>query len=362
MAKSRDDRPVNAAAMRAALRDTLQGAQQRGVSPGVGATRVAEPSWGNAPAAPVGLASRDELPATRIAASQPAQSVDGIPATRFAGSAAIAPARREGRPWLVGVAVCIAVGAGAATYRSVTREVEYGGVYPAQKEAGGSRPTDTLRVSTPVTGPATDAPTREPVRLPVVGSLQEVGGGTSTPKTPPSGSGGQTVVTPVAPRRAERPTEPPKSEAPKGDSPKGAAPGDVGAMPPAASPPTESAKAESGFRNAVAKQVEVFAQAIRDRDVDTVEQLLSASGTNRSVHNQLVALLQAGRVEVSDVNVTNRSRDDESGAAQFGATLNFRSPFGANRKTDTQFSIALVRASGGWSLASAQVIGSPKFR
>ena len=116
------------------------------------------------------------------------------------------------------------------------------------------------------------------------------------------------------------------------------------------------------FKGAVDKRVETFVRAIRESDVATVERYLSASGANRAVHDQLVALLRAGRVEVSDVNVSSASRADGGATASFDATLNFRSPFGANRKTPTQFVIDLGDESDGWSLKSARVIGTPKFK
>ncbi len=357
MAKSRKDRPANAAAMRAALREVLHGGPRHFAQAAVSPTRVA------APPPPVS----DGLPETRFAAVQRPivetrlrSEVTPITAAvpQQVGTKAVAREgplwRMTGRHWLAAALLLVAVGAGASRRWLDNGDKGTGGTVREPRQQGLASVADTSRVVVPPAGAGVEPSRRTPVQLPRVGSLQPVGGGQAVPKTPPpeAGPGRRTVQTPAEPRQPEPPPQVPREGPPT----------DVVVPPSKSSRAGEASTSESGFRVEVAKQVEFFVQAVRDRSVTTVERLLLASGTNRSVHEQFVALLQAGRVEISDIAITQRARTDGGGSAQFGATLNFRSPFGANRKTEAQFSLELKRDADDWKLASAQVVGSPKFR
>ncbi|MBL0169692.1 MAG: protein kinase [Gemmatimonadaceae bacterium] len=391
MAKAREDRFFNAATMRASLRDALQAGPRKVAHAAVPPTRIDVESRESAAvatpaAAPVVASVAAGMPPTRVASSTPAAS-DGMPETRYAAAAVHdVPATRLGleasfttaesptvptggwlaregrkwqydrRRWLTGALLFVATGASALKYMSAgpddgnDSKTPVGGT-PVRGSLG-----DTTQRTTPQGGGVVEPPARGGVQIPKVGGLQDVGGGKPVP-TPPT--------IPPSGGRGRRPADTPKVSRPQEPQPvvpHGEAPPEIIAVPPVVSKPAEAVSPEAGFRAEVARKVEFFVQAIRDRDVATVERLLLASGTNRSVHDQLIALLRAGRVEVSDVNVTNRSRAEGGGSAQFDATLNFRSPFGANRKTVAQFAIDLSRDAGDWNLVSAQVIGSPKFR
>ncbi|MEQ1691793.1 MAG: hypothetical protein ABMA00_10925, partial [Gemmatimonas sp.] len=355
--------------------DALCGGPRKVERVAVPATRVALESR-----EPMGVASpiATDVPATRYAGDAPASAgvpetrfsdrvAQDVPATRIADAFTTAqsplPSReswltREGRQWrsdrrrwLAGALLVVAVGASAAKFASAGPEKPDNGKVAGGQTLGGGVVPDTQSTAATV-GVTPEPETREAPQLPVVGSLQDVGGGKATPTTPPSG-GRARRPTPVAPVAVDpRPTPPVV-----------VAPPETVAPPPVVAPRGVDPSAREGaFRAALTTHVDHFVQAIRTRDVATVERLLLASGTNRAVHDQLIALMRAGRVEVSDVNVTNRSRTDAGGSGQFDATLNFRSPFGANRKTPIQFVVDVSGDSGDWNLVSARVIGSPKFR
>jgi serine/threonine-protein kinase len=377
MAKSREDRPANAAAMRGALRDALRGGARRPVREALPPTRVAiESRASSAPVgAPVGAPppAAVGLPPTRIAPEvsppigvPPTRFADaapphGVPATRIGESAPVTPITAthplpsprwydDHRRWIAAAIVVVAVGASAAKFLSANP-----GENTEVKSASGTGASGVAIVPDSSTSaargaPAIDQPVRQAAQLPKIGGLQDPGGRGATPAAPVAGpKGGRSTGTPVPP-------------APKVQPPPASVPPETIATPPVSSRAPDPNAREAGFRAAASQQVEHFVQAIRDRDVATVERLLAASGTNRSVHDQLVALLRAGRVEVSDVNVTNRARAENGGSAQFDAVLNFRSPFGANRKTPAQFVLELAGDGGEWRAESVRILGAPKFR
>jgi hypothetical protein len=88
---------------------------------------------------------------------------------------------------------------------------------------------------------------------------------------------------------------------------------------------------------------------------------LSGLDPSAKAHSQLLDLVRAGRVSVSERQAPEVEERGEEVAVTIGTTLTTRTPFGSTRKAPVRFALELVRQGSGWRVARARIIGTPKL-
>jgi hypothetical protein len=64
---------------------------------------------------------------------------------------------------------------------------------------------------------------------------------------------------------------------------------------------------------------------------------------------------------VSGASALETSVELNAGTATATASVSYRSPFGAARKASVQFAFELAHDGGSWRIATARIVGSPRF-
>ena len=180
----------------------------------------------------------------------------------------------------------------------------------------------------------------------------------STVTPPPSdvgengASGRDGVETPPPSRkRTPTPTPPTKTEPEKPAPPNNS---DIaGGTVPAPEVRTERVASEAASRQAIRDAVSDVLSRLGDRDGAMAQSILEGGLTS-----QWISLAREGRVSVSSSGAADIDVQGTRATATFDASVNVRSPFGANRRRPARFSAELRRSGSGWRVASIRPVGS----
>lgn len=161
---------------------------------------------------------------------------------------------------------------------------------------------------------------------------------------PPRGGGG-------ADRPGERDVTPPP---PPDEGRQVVDPAPVRPEPPKPSPASESeASTEAAIRDAVANA----ASLLSGSNTGVAESLLDGE-----VAGPWLALMKEGRVSMSVSGTPTVSQRGSRASAEFDASVNVRSPFGANRRRNARFTAELQRSGGVWRVTSVRALGGVELK
>lgn len=392
MAKRRDDRFPSATGFREALLHAIAShAPAPRKVPVAPATRLADTPPGDAVPSPPSAANDPQRAAehappprvveTRLASDarsdDPTPSERRAPATRLADVAppvvdvrshvdrhdrpagertSSVPATgsdrvRDWRTYAIAATLLVAATLAVRTFRSTPAPT--GPVTPeAPKES-------SVVASTPAVAPVAD--TAKPVQREDASSLL-LTPPPATPRDPappvsppPAGSNERVAPPPVSrnPRpRPEPPTAPPsKGETPK-ESPKPAEPPDAGARRETPS----AAESESAARAAIQDALQNAAANLSGQNT------AASTILTGNIAKDWSALMKEGRVSMKIAGEPNIDVAGSHATASFDATVNVRTPFGANHRKTARFSADLTRSSGAWRVTSLRSNGEIELK
>jgi serine/threonine-protein kinase len=382
MAKRREERYRDALAMRDALRRALgsvtaETRRPRTPAPetrlvGDALTTTADhstPVPGAAAATRLAAGTSGGAAETRLAGA-------GVPETRLESGGRVhagetltvpgadeqVPWTKDWRTWASAAGLLFAIGLAVQTFSAEPGASESGdsvvAVVPdprplprevAPETAQTSAPGLTVAADPPPSATGSVAPVVVPpaaVPRPISGT--RVGGARTKDG---SGSGGRT--TPAPPRsgtdsvRQQSPVVPPPvtpSPQPVTESPK--------------DPPADRDD-DAGSARGIAAAIGEFAGAVSSRNAGAVQGVVRGDGNFVA---QFVSLVREGRLQMS---VSGDPSVDVSGgraSARFSASLNVRSPFGANRRRNASFAAELARSGDSWRVVSVRPTGTVDLR
>ena len=353
--------PINA-------NDSVQDTTEHGVTPapGVGETRLAPPSGAPASGAPetrlVDEPARGAAPATRLAPEPPATrlgeeriSGHGATSSGTGRTGARAELLRDWRTFAIAGALLIAAGLGVRILR------------PAPDVIGrsGDVTADSSTVAAIGPGPnierTTDAPA-PPVRGEDASSLiinPPPARGAETPRPPRvdpapvnrgGGDAGRGVVRP--PAGGGEPAPPPRQNEPVNVVGGNPTPPDEPTRP--VTPPEES---ESEAQSAISAAIGSAAAILSGDNTSAAGALLGGT-----IQQQWIALMKEGRVSISPSGAPDVQRRGTRASADFAASVNVRSPFGANRRQNARFTAELQRSGGVWRVVSLRPVGGLELK
>lgn len=362
MAKAREDRFADALAFRDALLASARLDPAGGPLPVVHRTPAPAETRLASPTPPDGAAAdaAEQTPPTRLAGPD-------MPATRLAGDdRPVAPGApvsgREGawlrdwRPYAMAATLLVAAGVGVRVLRPPAPMDRHADTGPGTPQGAATSVAHADGMDAVIAPPKED--------LQALRVLPPQGGGGTAPTTPPASTGGTTpprvrtgggngarsVV--AAPPAASRPPESaPSPEAPRPEAPRPDAPRPEPPRPD----PVEEARAAAA-REAMALE------EIRGALGSSALQLsggnpAAATLLEGALQQQWRTLLKEGRIAMT---LTGDPQVDLRGAratATFDATVNVRSPFGANRRRTARFVAELQRSGEGWRVVGLRPEG-----
>jgi hypothetical protein len=115
-------------------------------------------------------------------------------------------------------------------------------------------------------------------------------------------------------------------------------------------------ESESDVASAIHGALQVAASALSGRRRDAAAML------GGGIQDQWVALMNEGRIAVSVNGAPAIERSGSRATAEFDATVNVRSPFGANRRRPAKFSAELQRSGSGWRVVSLRPVGALELK
>jgi eukaryotic-like serine/threonine-protein kinase len=382
MAKRREERYPNALAMRDALQRavgaiTAESRKPRTPAPEtrlvVDAVSTAEHASPPPVAAPIAtrLAGTAGRPAeTRLASAHVPLSVAGAAETRLSSTPGhsevmhpeIVPWFKDWRIWLSAAGLLFAVGIAVRTFSSTPEEVVPpsgpGSTIAAEPTTGTRQAADSVPRSSPppatvaASDPARPAAQPEPVVVsppPVVTRNTAPVGGSANRDRNAKGRGTDTR-TPARQRAVDTATTPPERVPVVTPPPPPPVEEKKEAPPPAREPENES-----GAAAAVSGAIGDFAGAVSGGNVGAVQGVLRGDGDFAST---FLGLMREGRLQMSVAGEPSINLDGARASARFSASLNVRSPFGANRRRSASFSAELARSGGSWRMVSVRPTGA----
>ncbi len=310
-----------------------------------------------------GAASSD-VAATRLAGAAPSD----IAATRLAGATPspaelaatrLSPDKRTDwlRDWRAYAAVCaffIVTAAGVRTYRTLQQRglgvdstavgrTDSSLVIASAESADSARFVPREDASTLIIPRQDPAPPVEGVQ----DSTSGTGTGDGRTSAPPAGSGNRRTTPPSSP--PSRAPEPVKSNEREGSGTGVSEDRPVVAETRPVERGESAAEAREGIRNAIRDAL----SSLGDRNGAAAQSLLQGSVTS-----QWISLAKEGRVSASLSGSPDIALDGTRASATFDASVNVRSPFGANKRRPARFSAELQRSGSGWRVASIRPIGA----
>ncbi len=353
MAKAPSARFPDAASMAAALRQAIAAAASSTPTPrATPATRLVVTDLPATHGDPAGPPRPQPLAETRLSSTAespvlPTRHPAPLAPTRIAADEQPALAQtnswmRDWRPWTL-----VAAGALIAALALRRDDVPGPGVRAdsLQPDTSAAAPRDSVPVLAQRGAPP--AP-----RVPATGSpVPSAGGGLapttgSTPAPParsPEGSRGQ-----AAPAAAGATASPVRGEVKEQSvSPTPPPPGDSAPV----RRPSESSGDERASA-AIGSAIADFAAAVGRGDAGRVSDVLRGE-----VSERWLALMREGRLSMTAPGAPALDIEGSRATARFGAELNVRSAFGANRKRTAQFVAELTRGGSGWRLISVRPAG-----
>ncbi|MDP1861604.1 MAG: serine/threonine-protein kinase [Gemmatimonadaceae bacterium] len=145
------------------------------------------------------------------------------------------------------------------------------------------------------------------------------------------------------------------------------APASGGSVTPAPTTPreetTRSSSVERGESEAeaaaaISAAIAEAAASLSGRNAGAAESLLGGSG----IADQWIALMKEGRVSMSADGSPAVQVNGARATVEFGASVNVRSPFGANRRRSARFNAQLQRSGGRWRVTSLRPVGGVELR
>jgi hypothetical protein len=169
-------------------------------------------------------------------------------------------------------------------------------------------------------------------RRPPRASAPPVAGGTDRPAE----RGERPPVTPVAPPSESRtePTRPDPVPAPRDEG-------------------ESEATAIANIRDAITSA----AASLSGRSTGTAESLLGGS-----LQEQWITLMKEGRISLSPSGAPSVQLRGTRASAEFEASVNVRSPFGANKRRGARFAAELSRGGSGWRVTSLRPLGGLELK
>lgn len=312
-----------------------------------------------------------DLAETRLASGTPSRGVE-VAATRLAdvapATSEFTPTRIDPKPtdWLrdwrsyaaVG-ALCAVAALGIRQFRAPDVPVNPGGGSAVDTTARAGLDDSLASVATGGSSPGEDASS---LIIPSGGPPADDGGQT--------GGGGGTgrvdsvSATPPASKKRSTPTPPSKTEPVKtggGDAPEtGGGSGSTGGGSGAGTTPvpetpkvTERVESAAAAREAIRDAIRDVLSGLGDRNGAVAQALLEGGLTS-----QWISLAREGRVSVSSSGSPDIDVQGTRASATFDASVNVRSPFGANKRRPARFSAELQRSGSGWRVTSIRPVGS----
>ena len=98
--------------------------------------------------------------------------------------------------------------------------------------------------------------------------------------------------------------------------------------------------------------------------IDARARWLAASGSVLAggSQDQWVSLMKEGRIAVSEDGSPQNVRRGSSASAEFDASVNVRSPFGANRRQRARFTAELQQSGDAWRVVSLMPVGGLQLK
>lgn len=171
-----------------------------------------------------------------------------------------------------------------------------------------------------------------------------------------------------APPRGERPTPPRDGGVPDRPADRDVAPSPppeqgrtvvdpAPARPEAPRPAPADAESEESAQSAIRDALSSAASLLSGNNTGVAESLLDGS-----VSSPWLALMREGRVSMSVSGAPAITVRGSRASAEFDASVNVRSPFGANRRRPARFAAELQRGGGVWRVTSLRALGAVELR
>ena len=124
------------------------------------------------------------------------------------------------------------------------------------------------------------------------------------------------------------------------------------------SSPVERGESEAEAAAAISAAIAEAAASLSGRNAGAAESLLGGSG----IADQWIALMKEGRVSMSADGSPAVQVDGARATVEFSASVNVRSPFGANRRRSARFAAQLQRSGGRWRVTTLRPVGGVELR
>lgn len=316
----------------------------------IAATRLAGAASADIAATRLAGAAPSDLAATRLAGATP--PTGELAATRLAQDSRT-DWLRDWRAYAAVGAFFVVAAAGVRTYRAsksgqgadstAVARVDSSSVVANAESADTARYVPREDASTLIIPRQDPAPPAEGVQDSTSGS----GSGDGRKTAPPAGSGGRKTTPPSSP--PARTPEPVKGNEREGSGTGVSEERPVVAETRVVERGESATEAREGIRSAIREAL----SSLGDRNGAAAQSLLQGSVTS-----QWISLAKEGRVSASLSGSPDIALDGTRASATFDASVNVRSPFGANRRRPARFSAELQRSGGVWRVASIRPIGA----
>jgi len=319
-------------------------------TPDLAATRLAGSASSDIAATRLAGAAPSDLAATRLAGATP--STGELAATRLSQNART-DWLRDWRAYAAVGAFFVVAAAGVRTYRAsqggqgadstAVARADSSSVVANAGSADTARYVPREDASTLIIPRQDPAPPAQGVQDSTSGS----GAGDGRKTAPPAGSGSRKTTPPSSP--PSRTPEPVKGNEREGSGTGVSEERPVVAETRVVERGESATEAREGIRNAIRDAL----SSLGDRNGAAAQSMLQGSVTS-----QWISLAKEGRVSASLSGSPDIALDGTRASATFEASVNVRSPFGANRRRPARFSAELQRSGGGWRVASIRPVGA----
>jgi len=122
-------------------------------------------------------------------------------------------------------------------------------------------------------------------------------------------------------------------------------------------PPREDGESEATAIANIREAIASAAASLSGRSTGAAESLLGGA-----TQEQWVALMKEGRISITPSGAPSVQLRGTRASADFEASVNVRSPFGANKRRSAQFSAELARGANGWRVTSLRPAGALELK
>lgn len=133
---------------------------------------------------------------------------------------------------------------------------------------------------------------------------------------------------------------------------------------PEPTPPTNTEHAKPAPGESESEALGAIREALGDAAASLSGNNSGAAATllDGGVHDQWVALMKEGRISMNVNGAPEIQLRGSRASAEFDASVNVRSPFGANRRRSARFTAELQRSGGGWRVTALRPLGGLELR